>query len=318
MIETRDEVKTASSLPLESWYAIIAKVAVIAGLLVWFYWDSLVILVNIWRSNPDWSHGFVIPFFSIYMIYAWREKIFSAVPNVCYIGLGVMAVAICMKAYGLVVLHNDWVQHISLPLLIWGIVLYLCGWRIAMILFVPIFFLELGMPLPESLYVKISVPMQEMAAKMSGAILRLFGANIQVTNSFIRIESFYTKGEFYPLEVAEACSGMRSLMAFVALGVAIAFIDERPLWQRIVIMLGGIPIALICNIIRVTLTCTMFAVDKPELGKDIMHELMGMMLLVPALILLLLLAKLLDSMYEEVDDEEHEQLAGQEPAGGEA
>jgi len=99
-------------------------------------------------------------------------------------------------------------------------------------------------------------------------------------------------------------SWIRSLMAFVALSVALAYIEPRPIWQKIVLVLAGIPIAVACNILRVTLTGTMFVIDKPELGKDIMHEIMGMVLLVPALFLLLAILKLMQWLYISEDEEE--------------
>ena len=93
-------------------------------------------------------------------------------------------------------------------------------------------------------------------------------------------------------------------MAFVALGVAMAFVEAKPFWQRLIIMLAGIPIAIFVNVLRVTATASMFYYDKPELGKDFMHHAMGIVLLIPALLLLFLLSVLLNKIY--VEDNEHE------------
>jgi len=157
---------------------------------------------------------------------------------------------------------------------------------------------------PDNLYQRISLPLQNFAAKMSAMILSGCGVTIKVTSSHLDIVS--TSGKMQSLTVAEACSGVRSLMAFVALGVAMAFVEERPFWQRAVIILAGIPIAIFVNVLRVTATASMFYFDKPELGRDFMHHVMGMVLLIPALLLLFLLSVLLHKMYIEEDEDEHE------------
>jgi exosortase len=148
----------------------------------------------------------------------------------------------------------------------------------------------------------ISTPMQNLAASSSTVLLQFFGVKMSVSASYLKVTSI--SGQVYPIQVAEACSGMRSLMAFVALGVAMAYVEDRPFWQRLIIMVGGVPIALACNILRVAATCTMFVIDKRELGEDFMHNAMGMVLLIPALLLLMLLARLLNSIYVEVDEDE--------------
>lgn len=215
-----------------------------------------------------------------------------------------MVLALLVKVYGAVVFPNNWIQQLTIPVMIFGAVLYLCGPRMAAITFVPIFFLALAMPLPDNLYQRISLPLQNFAAKMSAMILSGCGVTVRVTSSHLDIVS--TSGKMQQLTVAEACSGVRSLMAFVALGVAMAFVEERPFWQRMVIVFAGIPIAIFVNVIRVTATASMFYFDKPELGKDFMHHAMGMVLLIPALLILFLLGVLLNKMYIDEDEDEDE------------
>ncbi|HNX27307.1 MAG TPA: exosortase/archaeosortase family protein [Phycisphaerae bacterium] len=308
MIKGQDEAAKAPSLPFYVWI----KIIVLGALVLLFFRDEVIQLWKTWRGNVNWSHGFIIPFFSCYLIYAWWDKITKIPCRIWLPGIFVILLAMVGKAYGLIVLHNMWSAQLMLPLMIWGLVLYLCGPRMAMVLFVPIFFLELAMPLPDRLYNLMSLPMQNLSARMATSILQLFGVQISVSASYMQVVSI--SGVHHSLEVAEACSGMRSLMAFIALGVAMAYLDERPFWERLVIMLAGIPIALICNILRVTLTCSMFVLDMKELGEGFMHNMMGMALLVPALILLFLLAKLLDGLYVEEDDDVSDASGGDDAA----
>ena len=300
MVAFEGEVSVKSSVETSSWL----KVAILGLLCVGCYWVQLRQLLNQWLADPNWSHGFIIPLFSLYLLYNWRREIFSAPRRVCLWGWVFILGAFLIKTWGIIVVHNTWIPQLTISLLIFGLVLYLCGPKIAIVAFVPVFYLTLAMPWPDSLYQEISGPMQELAAKWSTALLHMFGAEITVTASFLKITSI--SGEEYPLRVAEACSGMRSLMAFVALGVAMAYVEERPFWQRLVIMIGGVPIALACNILRVAATSAMFVIDKKELGEDFMHTAMGMVLLIPALFLLLLLSRLLNAIYVDVEDDDED------------
>jgi exosortase len=167
----------------------------------------------------------------------------------------------------------------------------------------PVVYLILGMPLPDYVYEKIALPLQNLAAAASGKLLTLFGADVKV--DALRLDIVGMSGTHYPpVMVADACSGIRSMMAFIALAVAWAYITDRPWWQRLVLVLAGIPVMVACNILRVSLTCTMYVIDKPQFGQDLMHEFMGMALLIPALLLLMLLSKFLSSLFVEVEEED--------------
>jgi exosortase len=305
-------VVAATAAPQEGWKAAVQellrsgwfKIAVIALLFVGMNWWQFVTLVEKWLGDDNWTHGFIIPLFSLFLLYTWRDEIAATPRKICIWGLPVIALALVMLIAGFEPLKNDWIKQLSMPLLIWGIVLYLCGWRMAKITAVPIFFLLFALPLPGYLYERIALPLQNLAAKMSGGILRVAGVQIQVTQSHMSIVSL--SGQSHALEVAEACSGVRSMMAFFALGTALAYIEDRPLWQRIIMVVAALPITVACNILRVTITSTMFVIDKPELGQEFMHTFTGMLLLIPALILLFGLGKLLQAVVVEEEEDEDE------------
>ena len=297
-----DERPARSGISRAGWIQIL----IVGALICTFYRDQLVMLKGQFLSNADWSHGWIIPLFSLYLLYAWRKELRDAPRRSCFWGLVLVVVSIMIYAFGVVIAKNHWICQLSMPVMIFGATLYLAGPRVAFLAMVPIFYLWLGMPWPEKLYREIATPMQELAAGMSASILRLCGVQVIQSSSSLRITS--VTGVEYPLQVAEACSGVRSLMAFVALGVAMAYIEPRALWQRIVIIGAGVPIALFVNILRVTATCTAFVLDKEEFGREFMHTAMGMVLLIPALLLLMLLCKTLSAVYEddEEDDEDEE------------
>jgi exosortase len=283
------------------------KIAILAVLLAAVNYWQFPVLVGTWLSDANWTHGFLIPLFSAYLIYSRREELFAARRRVCLLGLPLMLLALMFIILGFYPIGTYWISQLNITLLLFGLVLYLAGPQVARITWVPIFYLALAMPIPDLLYARLAVPLQEFAAKGATILLQLAGVEMDVTASNLQIRSL--SGHEHSLTVAEACSGMRSLMAYVALGVAWAYLEYRPLWHRITLVAATVPIAIFINVVRVAITCTMYVVDRPELGQDFMHGLVGMAMLVPALLLLWLLNWLLNSLF--VEEEEP-------PQGGEA
>jgi exosortase len=106
-----------------------------------------------------------------------------------------------------------------------------------------------------------------------------------------------------PLNVAEACSGMRLLMAFVALGVAMAYLHYRPLWQRLILVASTIPIAILCNMVRVSTTGFIYIFGNPKYAQGIYHDGLGMAMLPLAFCLYGVIAWFMSSLFVEEDEE---------------
>jgi len=306
MVSEAPEAAFGQSFPLGA----CAKVLVLAGLFVWLNFWQFGILARTWFDDPNWSHGFLIPLFSLFFLYSRRHDLIEARRRVCLWGLPLLIVGIFQVLVGVYPIQNHWFSHLGMIPILIGLVLYLAGPTILRITWLPIAFLVFAMPIPGTLYGRIALPLQNLAASTSQIILRLCGVVVAVKQSALTLLS--VTGIERPLTVAEACSGMRMLMAFLALGVAMAYLDERPVWQRVILVVMGIPIAILCNMMRVIITSTMYVWDRPELGQDFMHSFTGMLMLVPALLMLGALSWLLRALF--VEDEEGEPQAGGGPA----
>jgi exosortase len=288
-----------------------ARIAILAGVLVWMNFWQLRIMVRTWMDNGNWSHGFLIPLFSLYFIYSRRDELFLAGRRVCMWGLGLMILSILMILAGLYVYQTVWkgfwICHVGIILTVMGLVLYLAGPRVLRVVWLPIVFLIFAMPLPDTTYSKIALPLQNLAAAASAAVLKLCGVNIIVKASELTLVS--VSGITRDLTVAEACSGVRMLVAFMALGVAMAYLDDKPIWQRVTLVLMGVPIAIACNVLRVIITSTAYVMDKPDFGKDFMHSFTGMLMLIPALLMLWGLGWVLQSLFvaDEQDEEDQDE-----------
>ena len=288
------------------------KAAVIGVLLVWMNWWQLVELVSRWRHDANWSHGFVIPLFSLYLLYARRDELLSARRRVFPWALPMVIGSVLWILIGFHPIHTHWLCQLGMVSLVFWLVLYLAGPSVVRVTWLPMLFLVLAMPLPPMLYQGIAVPLQELAARCSVAILRILGVEISITASNLTITSL--SGARNSLTVAEACSGVRSLMAFVALGVAWAYLEDRPIWQRVVLVLSAVPIAILCNVLRVAITCSMYVLDRSELGQSFMHKFTGMLMLGPALLMFWGLSELLRGFFVEVEVPQDE--PGKTSSGG--
>jgi exosortase len=291
------EPAAAPALPPAAW----VKIAVLGALFA---------LLNRWQfsilaekyTDANWSHGYIIPLFSLYLLYVRRDMILAAPRKASLGGLAIFLGGLVGMALGVFPISNNWFSQICMVGALFGLVAWLAGWKVMRVVWMPVAYLILAMPLPDAVYEKIALPLQGLAASTAGQLLKLFGVNITV--DALHMEIWSISGQKHELTVAEACSGIRSMMAFVALAVAWAYITDRPWWHRLVLVLAGFPVLIACNILRVSLTGTMFVIDQPGLGQDAMHELMGMILLIPALLLLMLLSKFLSSLFIEVEEEE--------------
>jgi exosortase len=162
----------------------------------------------------------------------------------------------------------------------------------------PILFLVCALPWPPLAYSKVATPLQNLAANCAVVTLNLTGVEAQQIGTKICIGG--TPGvPLRTLNVAEACAGMRSLMTFISVGAALAFLSSRPLWQKLIIVFSAIPIAIFCNVIRVSGQGLLDHYVSHELSESFAHQFVGLIMLIPAFFLLLLVGWLLDKIFVE-------------------
>ncbi len=273
----------------------LVRAGVLGGLFVLLHLEPLRWLVLACWRDTDWNHGLILPLFSLYLLYIRRDDVLAAVRRPYWPGLLVMVGALAAEVFFATILPNNWLLNLSMIGMLFGLVLYLGGPALIRVTAVPILFLALAVPWPESLYGRVAYPLQEVAAKGTVGIMR--GLGVDITRSASNLRLVTRSFQVHDLTVAEACSGMRLLMAFFTLGVATAYIESRPVWQRVVLVGAGIPIAVLCNVLRVTITSFTYYFDRPELGQDVMHNLTGMFMLLPAFAMLWGLSWLLKHLF---------------------
>ena len=281
------------------------KILIIGGLLCYFFRSELRMLVQDWLADSSWSHGFLIPLFSLYLINQHKREILTLQTRPNYLGLFFLVFGILFYFFNLVSPSGyAYFRSLSILATLGAVVLFLGGWRLVKYTWLPIAFLIFAVPLPRRYYVSLTTPMQKLSATVAGALLDLVGG-MQTTVNGVVIDVVYKGQRLEPsLNVAEACSGMRLLMAFLALGVAMAYLHYRPLWQRFVLLASTIPIAIFCNFVRVTVTGFIFVLIHPRYTQGIYHDMLGIAMLPLAFALYGFLAWFMSSLFVEESEVE--------------
>lgn len=275
------------------------KIGIIGLLFYYLFHNEFSRIVPRWFSDPSWSHGVLIPFFSLYFLNQKKEEILNLKTRPSYLGLFFVIFGILFYFFDIAYLHYGYLQPISMIATLGAVVLFLGGWKLIKYTWLPVAFLIFAVPLPQRYYVSITMPMRKLAATVAGALLGLV-QGIEATVNGVVIDVFYNGQPVEPaLNVADACSGMRLLMAFLALGVAMAYLHERPIWQRLVLLVTTVPIAIFCNIVRVTTTGFIYVLADPKYAQGIYHDGLGLAMLPLAFGLYGLLAWFMENLFVE-------------------
>jgi exosortase len=301
---TTDKWATIARMRNERWHGLglynWIKMAVVAGAFCLFFRNEIHSIVHEWLTDASWSHGFLIPLFSLYFINQHRNEILNIRTRPSYLGLVFL---ICVLSFYFLNIVSPsgyaYFRPISMIGALGAIVLFLGGWRLVRFTWLPVVFLVFAVPLPRRYYVSLTMPMRHLAATVATVLLNLV-SGIEATASGVVIDVLYKGQRLDPaLNVAEACSGMRLLMAFLALGVAMAYLHYRPIWQRLVLLATTIPIAILCNIVRVTVTGFIYVLVHPKYTQGIYHDMLGMAMLPLAFGLYGFLAWFMSSLFIE-------------------
>lgn len=260
--------------------------AIILGLLALFYWHFLSSqLRHAFKHQADWGHTLVIPFIAGYFVYLKRERLFAVPFKTTWIGLVPIILGSGWYMFtwlGPQTLRHHNLQAVGLAAALFGIVLLFCGFRAMKYLWFPLLYLcVFGQMISDKLIVYVTYPMQDITAIGSHYFLNLIAIDNDRSGNLLKI---WQDGELISLNIAEACSGMRMLMAFMALGVAMAYTGLKHAWQQVVLVLLGIPTAIFVNILRVA-TLAVLSLYDSNMAVGEFHTFIGLLWLVPAFLL---------------------------------
>lgn len=261
------------------------QLGVLAALSLWIYGSILVHLVGQWRSDQDFSHGFFVPLFSGFVIWQERKALARLTPQPAWSGLAVLFCGLVVLVVGQMGAEL-FLSRFSLLLVLAGLVVLFFGWNLFRAVLFPWAFLLLMIPIPVILFNKITFPLQLLASKVAAATLPLFGVPVLREGNVITLASMQ-------LEVAEACSGIRSLMTLAALAIIYGYLMEKRLWIRWVLVLASLPIAVAANSTRIIGTGLLVQYWDPDKAEGFFHLFEGWLIFVLSLCMLVGVHKLL-------------------------
>ena len=255
--------------------------AVVAGLYSPVLWR----LVKQWYEDPDYSHGFLVPLLSAYLIWQRRDKLAEVARKPSNWGLLVVVGSLGLLFLGSLGAEL-FLTRVSIILTICGLIVYFSGWALLRALSFPLAFLLFAIPIPAIIYNKIVFPLQFIASRFATGIL-------EALNLFpIMREGNVLIMPGMRLEVVEACSGIRSLMSLLALAAGYGYLTEKSNVVRWFLIVAMVPLAIISNGTRVMITALMTNYIGPQAAEGFRHEFSGWVIFVVATVLFLALHSL--------------------------
>jgi exosortase len=257
-----------------------AQVALLTILLGFLYYRIVPQLISEWWTNPNFSHGFLVPLFSAFVIWHNRKQLKALPVDPSWLGLVVVAGALAVLVVGQLG-AEFFLSRTSLLFLLAGLVIYFLGWKHFRATLFPWGFLIFMIPIPVIIFNQIAFPLQFMAARMAADLLSVIGIPVLRDGNIIQLPTL-------SLEVAEACSGIRSLMSLGALAVIYGYFLENRNLPRVLLALSAVPIAVVANALRIVGTGLLGYYWSPDKAEGFFHEFSGWVIFVISLGLLLL------------------------------
>ncbi|MCC6265846.1 MAG: exosortase [Bryobacterales bacterium] len=254
-----------------------AAIAWFGALLILAYLPTLIRLVEQWDQSEEMSHGFFVPLVAGYIAWQKRDEISKLKLSSHWLGL-VLVVLAGLQLTVATLGAELFLARTAFVFAVWGTVVYLGGWPLFRTLCFPLVLLLLMIPIPEIIYNQITFPLQLFASRVAEWALNLMGYAVLREGNVLELAS-------QKLQVVEACSGIRSLLALTFLSLVYGFFFTKTVWIRIALFFATIPVAIAANAGRVTFTGILSEIN-PEYATGFFHSLSGWALFFVAFVML--------------------------------
>jgi exosortase len=253
-----------------------------AGLLlavvIFLYYPILTRLAWDWWNDPEASHGILVPLFSLYVVWHTRRQWAGLSARPAWWGLIAITGALAIMVTG-VLATEFFLSRSSFVFLLAGLAIYFLGWTYFRALLFPWAFLFLMIPIPALLFNHIAFPLQLLASRLASGALELIGVPVLREGNVMQLANT-------TLEVAEACSGIRSLLSLVTLAVIYGYFLEKRIYRRAIFAIVAVPIAVVANALRVVGTGALAHYWDPQKAEGFFHTFSGWVIFVIAMFML--------------------------------
>lgn len=267
----------------------VVLLAVLGAGLLWADWPTLAAMVRKWSTDARYSHGFLVPVFSCYLLYQRRAMLSKPAEGGSWWGLALLGAGLVLKLVG-VYFFVDWVGAVALLPVLAGVELLIGGWRGLRWSWPAFVFLVFMIPLPYRVETALGWPLQRLATEASTYLLQTLGMPALAEGNVIDVDG-------RKLGVVEACNGLGMLFTFFAFTAGAVILVHRPLLERLVILMSAIPAALVANVARITLTGVMHVLVGSRWADVVFHDLAGWLMMPLAVGMLWVEIEVLSSLY---------------------
>jgi exosortase len=282
----------AVATPARSAAGTVALAGFLLACLVWCYWSSLCATAQRWDSDPQYSHGFLVPAFALFLIWQRRSEFQDMSFQGTWWGVPVVVGSVVLRLAGASI-FVEWLEGISLLPALAGICLCLGGSRLLRWVWPGICFLIFMLPIPYRLEIILSYPLQRLATKTSTYMLQTLGLPAVAEGNVILLSDVR-------IGVIGACNGLGMLVTFIALTTAVVLLLRTSWWEKVCVALSAIPISLVANIARITATGVLAETVGGEAADLVFHDLAGWLMMPFALGLIWLELHILSRLFVDV------------------
>lgn len=265
----------------ETWF----KTCILLSLFIAAYWIPLKTIVNIWRTDEDYSYGFLIPLFSAYLLWNKRKVLHNIRFKTAWPVLPFLIFFVLLSLYGILGSSGN-ISMPAVPVLIILFTAFCFGMGTIRRLIMPLGFLVFMIRIPPSIEGSLGLYLKQISSKLGGAIISLFNISVNVSGNIIDLG-------VTQLQVVDACSGMRYLFPLMALGVVYAYLFEKVTWKRVFCVSATIPLAVLTNALRIGITGVLTNYYGKVVAEGFFHGFSGWILFMAALACLFLLGRIL-------------------------
>lgn len=257
------------------------QLTLLLGIFTILFFQTITHMVSDWSNDPNFSHGFLVPLIAGYLAWFNKEKLAALEVKSSKAGLVVIVFGMATHLAGNIGAEL-FTMRVSIIITLYGIVLYFFGLAAIRVVTIPIAYLLFMVPIPSIIWNKLAFPLQMFAASLTADVVMILGIPIFREGNILHLSNT-------TLQVIDACSGLRSLTSLLALSAAFAYISTFGNFCKIILFLSAIPVAVLVNILRLTVTAIMAVYIGPQTAEGFLHEMSGMLVFVIAFGLLFLI-----------------------------
>ncbi len=254
------------------------QLCLLSGLFFFLYYPVIVGMVKDWAIDANYSHGYLIPIISGYMVWIARNDLKQVETAPSNMGLAVLVFGLCQLLVARIG-SEYFLQRTSMILVLFGLSLFLMGKKFTRKVSFPVAYLFFMIPFPAIIWDKIAFPMKLFASYLAVKVIGLLGIPIFREGNILHLANT-------TLEVADACSGLRSLTSLLALGAAMAFFTGHSRPRKWFLFLSAVPIAIVTNITRLALTAGLASKYGEKVAQGFLHEFSGWLIFLLGLAML--------------------------------